>query len=225
MRGKNARAPASSSVRHKAIKEPEMSNQDKKSNPNIAPLILRSVQKVIALLIGGGFGYLGYKLVVMGTTGVFDLSGGIAGFKGKLISASPGMIFILLGAIIVISVVRTIETYKTVDKNRHTESAGCWVATAYYADGNHTDVVALRNLRDNLISQGIFSGVYQLLTRTYYRIGQTAFGTWWKTGVMKKTHRINFRRVVTMVLIKCCLFFAKRTSGDMSNKALKRDSA
>lgn len=198
---------------------------NKKSNPNIDPFILRSIQKIIALIIGGSFGYLGYKLVVMGATGVFDLSGNIAGFKGKLISASPGLIFIIAGAVIVIYVVTKIETHRTVTKNRQTESSGCWIATTFYADANHPDVVTLRNLRDTLIvNQGTFLGLYQVLISSYYRIGHTAFGTWWKAGILEKTLSINFRRITTIVLIRCCLYLAKRTSIDKYNASNASDA-
>ena len=57
--------------------------------------------KVVSLLIGYLFVKLGYKLLVKGVTGEFKFQGEIKGIKADLVSASPGLFFILMGTIIV----------------------------------------------------------------------------------------------------------------------------
>lgn len=94
---------------------------DNKSNKRLALwglveiLISRNAQKILAIIFGGIFVWLGYRLFIMGVTGEFDFYGDLTGFKAKLASGSPGVFFALLGAITIICAVRQ---RKHVDKTK-----------------------------------------------------------------------------------------------------------
>jgi hypothetical protein len=57
--------------------------------------------KVVALVIGFLFTYLGYKLLLRGVSGGFKFSAAYKGAKADVISASPGIFFTLTGTIII----------------------------------------------------------------------------------------------------------------------------
>ena len=57
--------------------------------------------KIITIIVGYYFAKLGYNLLIKGVTGEFKFSAQYKGVKADLISASPGIFFILMGAIIV----------------------------------------------------------------------------------------------------------------------------
>lgn len=57
--------------------------------------------KIFTLIIGYLFARLGYNLLIKGVTGEFKFKGEIKGVKADLVSASPGLFFILMGTIIV----------------------------------------------------------------------------------------------------------------------------
>ena len=57
--------------------------------------------KVSALVIGYLFARLGYTLFLKGVTGEFKFRMELKGAKADLVSASPGLFLILMGAIIV----------------------------------------------------------------------------------------------------------------------------
>ena len=57
--------------------------------------------KVVTLLIGYLFAKLGYDLLIKGVSGDFKFKAEIKGVKADLVSASPGIFFILMGTIIV----------------------------------------------------------------------------------------------------------------------------
>jgi hypothetical protein len=57
--------------------------------------------KVVALVVGFLFAFLGYKLLVKGVSGEFKFSAEYKGVKADLISASPGIFFILTGTIVI----------------------------------------------------------------------------------------------------------------------------
>jgi len=141
---------------------------------------LRSVQKIAAILGGIYCLYLGHDLLLKGVTGEFDFSFGFQGAKGKLASASPGLFFVLIGAIIIIFVVRAKETYKTSDETetfsdgtkkntRYVEGGGCFVSTAICygleQPDNCKDLQILRSFRDIYLLQ---SKVGQYFVRRYY---------------------------------------------------------
>lgn len=56
--------------------------------------------KMSALIIGYLVVKLGYELLVKGITGEFKFQGEIAGGKADLVSASPGLLFLLLGVLL-----------------------------------------------------------------------------------------------------------------------------
>ena len=60
--------------------------------------------KIIAVVVGYKIVKLGYNLLVKGIKGEFTFSGELHGFTADLRSASPGLLFLLLGCILVISV-------------------------------------------------------------------------------------------------------------------------
>ncbi|WP_054032220.1 hypothetical protein [Desulfatitalea tepidiphila] len=72
---------------------------------NIWYLIITSFSiwsyKVFSLLIGYLFAKLGYDLFIKGVSGEFKFKGEFKGVKADLVSASPGLFFILMGTIIV----------------------------------------------------------------------------------------------------------------------------
>jgi hypothetical protein len=57
--------------------------------------------KIAILVVGFLFAFLGYKLLIKGISGGFKLSAEYKGIKADLISASPGIFFILTGTIII----------------------------------------------------------------------------------------------------------------------------
>ena len=56
--------------------------------------------KLATLLVGYLFAKLGYNLFIKGVTGEFKFKTDIKGAKADLVSASPGLFFILMGTII-----------------------------------------------------------------------------------------------------------------------------
>lgn len=58
------------------------------------------VFKLAALIIGYLVVKMGYELLVKGITGEFKFKGSIAGGKADLVSASPGVLFLLLGIVL-----------------------------------------------------------------------------------------------------------------------------
>jgi hypothetical protein len=74
------------------------------SYDNLQGLISMSLvwsYKLATLLIGYLFARLGYDLLLKGVTGSFKFSTELKGIKADLISASPGLFFIIMGAVIV----------------------------------------------------------------------------------------------------------------------------
>jgi hypothetical protein len=69
---------------------------------HIATMFFGWSYKVSALLIGYFFARLGSTLLVKGITGEFRFRMELKGAKGDLVSASPGLFLILMGALIVV---------------------------------------------------------------------------------------------------------------------------
>ncbi len=78
--------------------------------------------KVVVLVIGFLFAFLGYKLFIRGITGGFKLSAEYKGIKADLISASPGIFFILTGTIIISIVIYKGLTLEQVTTNAYSSS-------------------------------------------------------------------------------------------------------
>ena len=57
--------------------------------------------KLVCFIIGYLIIRLGYKLMVSGVKGEFKFTGETKGIKGGLISSSPGLLFVLLGTILI----------------------------------------------------------------------------------------------------------------------------
>ena len=64
--------------------------------------VFRSITRLTGVLAGIFLCYLGYDLFLRGVTGAFDFKGDVAGFRGQLLSASPGLLFCLLGVVVII---------------------------------------------------------------------------------------------------------------------------
>ena len=63
----------------------------------------------------------------------------------------------------------------------------CWLATAYFGDPLHPDVVLLRRWRDSRIAgrsdQEIGKVLVRLANTAYLSLGRTRFGIWWAQGL------------------------------------------
>ncbi len=60
------------------------------------------VEKILALFLGYRIVRLGYDALVSGIQGKFDLGGKVkSNFEFKFVSASPGLLFVLLGAALI----------------------------------------------------------------------------------------------------------------------------
>jgi hypothetical protein len=68
---------------------------------HLMSLLLLLSYKIAALTTGYLFVKLGYKLLVKGISGDFKFSAEYKGVKADVVSASPGIFFILMGTIIV----------------------------------------------------------------------------------------------------------------------------
>jgi NhaP-type Na+/H+ or K+/H+ antiporter len=77
-------------------------------------LVLVFIYKIVAIIIGYCTIKLGYRLIKNGFKGKFKFNAQYKGFKADLYSASPGLLFVLLGsALIVFSIVTKYPlTYK-----------------------------------------------------------------------------------------------------------------
>jgi hypothetical protein len=64
----------------------------------VVPLLLF---KLFVLLVGYLITKLGYDLLIKGVSGQFKFHGEIKGGKADLVSASPGVFFVLMGAILI----------------------------------------------------------------------------------------------------------------------------
>lgn len=64
-------------------------------------LILHFFLRITCFLLGFLTVKLGYELVLQGAKGEFKFSSSLAGFRSKLESFSPGLLFVLLGVILI----------------------------------------------------------------------------------------------------------------------------
>jgi hypothetical protein len=64
-------------------------------------LILHFFLRITCFILGFLTVRLGYKLILQGAKGEFKFSGSLAGLKSKLESFSPGLLFVLLGVILI----------------------------------------------------------------------------------------------------------------------------
>jgi hypothetical protein len=62
--------------------------------------ILLVFLKVVSLTLGYLIVYLGYRLIIAGAKGEFQFSGGAGSLQTALKSVSPGLLFVLLGALL-----------------------------------------------------------------------------------------------------------------------------
>ena len=71
--------------------------------------IITLVFRITTLVVGYRITKLGYDLMVKGITGGFKFSGAYSGVKGDLISSSPGLLFLLLGVVLLcVGVINTV---------------------------------------------------------------------------------------------------------------------
>jgi len=67
----------------------------------IAGIISITIIKIICFTLGFLTIWLGYKLTNDGVKGQFKFSGDYKGIKGGLVSSSPGLLFLMLGIILI----------------------------------------------------------------------------------------------------------------------------
>lgn len=85
----------------------------------------------------------------------------------------------------------------------------CWIATAYYGDGTHPDVVSIRALRDTLIEMKHAGPPARFVNRIYYSTGRTRLGRWWRRGV--ESTSATTRKLISKIFIRS-LFRLARTA-------------
>ena len=69
--------------------------------------------KLSVLVIGYLIAKMGYELLVKGVTGEFKFKGSISGAKADLVGASPGLLFLLLGVVLLSMAVFKDKTFST----------------------------------------------------------------------------------------------------------------
>lgn len=79
--------------------------------------------KLSALIIGYLVVKLGYELLVKGITGEFKFKGSIAGGKADLVSASPGLLFLLLGIVLMGTAILKDKPFSTASTSLPSSSA------------------------------------------------------------------------------------------------------
>jgi hypothetical protein len=60
------------------------------------------ILKIVCFILGYGIVYLGYKLIKNGVEGKFNFTSHFSGAKLGLVSSSPGLLFVLLGSLLMI---------------------------------------------------------------------------------------------------------------------------
>tara|TARA_Y100000782_G_C10186092_1_gene266616 strand:+ start:727 stop:1068 length:342 start_codon:yes stop_codon:yes gene_type:complete len=72
------------------------------------------ILKIVCFILGYGIIYLGYKLIRDGIEGKFNFTSNFSGIRLGLVSSSPGLLFVLLGSLLMIYAIH-------VDKNVYAE--------------------------------------------------------------------------------------------------------
>jgi len=70
------------------------------TQPDFIPVLV-VFMKIICFILGYLTIRLGYKLINSGVKGEFKFTGSYHGIKGGLISSSPGLLFVLLGVLLI----------------------------------------------------------------------------------------------------------------------------
>ena len=65
--------------------------------------------RILSLVIGYCIVRIGYKLILSGVKGEFKFSSDFKGIKAGLVGSSPGLLFLLLGVLLMISAVMDSE--------------------------------------------------------------------------------------------------------------------
>lgn len=63
----------------------------------------------------------------------------------------------------------------------------CWIATAYFRDPNHAEVVRLREWRTQLFNTPFIGGTVRSLNEAYHWFGRRWLGAWWRDSVAYST--------------------------------------
>ncbi len=84
----------------------------------ITSLVTVLILKITVLIIGYLIVRLGYDLLVKGVKGEFKFKGNFSGVKADLASASPGLLFLLLGVILICATVFIARPGKNNNVNR-----------------------------------------------------------------------------------------------------------
>jgi len=83
----------------------------------------------------------------------------------------------------------------------------CWIATAFYGDAYHPEVVFLRAFRNSLLETNTIGPIISSLNKLYYIIGRTRFGKWWSIGLR------GSKSVIRKSVSKCILLIAFTLAG------------
>lgn len=89
----------------------------------------------------------------------------------------------------------------------------CWIATAYYRDAMHPDVVTLRMWRDDHLygarRQRFARRFVRCLSLLYVGVGRTRFGASWAESLRRSTGGTRIRRALSGTIIRCFLALAR----------------
>lgn len=89
------------------------------------------------------------------------------------------------------------------------DDSGCWIATAYYRDAYHRDVIKLRKMRNSLIYLPMVGPIVRKLNRAYYSIGRTRFASWWRDGLASNSVS-GIRKGLSKIFLRTLLLFTGR---------------
>ncbi|TWJ03528.1 hypothetical protein JN11_01074 [Mucilaginibacter frigoritolerans] len=85
------------------------------------------LEKIICFIIGYLIIRLGYNLIVSGIKGEFKFSSDYKGFRGALKSSSPGLLFVLLGAVLIAFTLFSKKTFEysggAINNNGYSQSS------------------------------------------------------------------------------------------------------
>jgi hypothetical protein len=99
--GKEQAAPSNSSAKEKKTDRLQPILDRSLQSITTFNLILIFILKFMCLVFGFWTIYLGYDLLKRGVKGEFKFSAKLSGGKADLVSASPGLLFVLLGIILI----------------------------------------------------------------------------------------------------------------------------
>ena len=89
----------------------------------------------------------------------------------------------------------------------------CWLATAYYGDSLHPDVVLLRRWRESSLTgspMDMWGFIMPAVNSVYLRLGRTALGLWWAQHLRNPASPVgNICRLSSKGILRCLLMIAR----------------